>query len=153
MPTYLKASHYRSILKGITWRVIALIDTILLVLLITCFFDNCSIESAVKIGFAELLVKLIIYYIHERIWENRYKGKLITSLDTLFKTISWRLIASLTTFMVAGTILENFDKIVMSITILELGTKFILYYLHERAWLKIPLGEIRHFFSGGNKLN
>lgn len=153
METYLKASHYRSVLKGISWRVIALIDTILLELLITCFFDNCNIKSALKIGFAEVIVKLIIYYIHERIWENHYKGKLITSIDTLFKTISWRLIASLTTLIIAGTILKNFDKIVMSIAMLEFGTKFILYYLHERAWLKIPLGKIRRFFSGGNKLN
>ncbi|MCF6303556.1 MAG: DUF2061 domain-containing protein, partial [Devosiaceae bacterium] len=42
-------------------------DTILIVLLITCIMGECSIENALKIGLIEFVVKLAIYYFHERI--------------------------------------------------------------------------------------
>lgn len=144
MARYIRASHIRSILKGISWRVIATTDTILVVLLVTCLAGECSIESAIKIGFAEFLIKLAIYYVHERIWENRRKGQEITTKTTLYKTISWRVIATTTTFIIAGAVLESFDMIALAIAGVESITKFVLYYLHERMWLKLPLGKIRN---------
>ncbi len=51
-----KESHIRSIIKGISWRIIATSDTILIVLLITCLYGNCSLENALKIGAIEFLV-------------------------------------------------------------------------------------------------
>ena len=78
MVTPKKSSHIRSILKGISWRFIATTDTILVVLLITCLLGNCSIENAIKIGASEFLLKLAIYYFHERIW-LRILGKEATT--------------------------------------------------------------------------
>jgi uncharacterized membrane protein len=146
MAKYIRASHIRSILKGISWRIIATADTILVVLFVTCIFDVCSIESAIKIGFAEFLLKLAIYYVHERIWENKRKGQEITTKRTLYKTISWRIVATTTTFIIAGTVLESFDMIALGIAGVESVTKFILYYYHERIWIKLPLGKIRNYF-------
>ncbi len=148
MAKYIRASHIRSILKGISWRIIATADTIFVVLFVTCLFDVCSIESAIKIGFAEFLIKLAIYYVHERIWENRRRGQEITTQRTLYKTISWRIIATTTTFIIAGAVLESFDMIALCIAGVESVTKFILYYYHERIWLKLPLGKIRNALLG-----
>ncbi len=145
MAKYIRASHIRSILKGISWRVIATLDTIAVVLAVTCFFDSCSLESALKIGFSEFLIKLAIYYVHERIWERRRRGQEITTKTTLYKTISWRIIATSTTFVIAGAILDNFDSIALAIAGTESISKFILYYGHERIWLKLPLGRIRNY--------
>lgn len=145
MAKYIRASHIRSILKGISWRIVATTDTIVVVLAVTCFFGNCSLENAIKIGFAEFLIKLAIYYVHERFWENKRKGQEITAKRTLFKTISWRIIATTTTFIIAGTILDSFDQIAMYIAGVETVTKFVLYYAHERVWLKLPLGRIRNY--------
>ncbi len=146
MTTYKKESHLRSVIKGISWRIIATADTIAVVLLVTCLYGECSIESAIKIGFLEFFVKLLVYYVHERIWQNIYNGKIITKTDTLKKAISWRILATSMTFIISGAILDSFDKVALSIALTELFTKFALYYLHERLWLKLPLGRIRRFF-------
>ncbi len=98
-----------------------------------------------KIGVAEFLIKLGIYYVHERAWQGALKGKNTESRTVLYKTIVWRIIATTGTFIISGAILENFDEIALLIALSELLTKFILYYFHERFWLKIPLGKIRGF--------
>jgi uncharacterized membrane protein len=120
------------------------------VLLVTCLTGNCSLENALKIGFAEFLIKLLIYYVHERIWQNFRKGDTVTPRQTLYKSISWRIIATTTTFFISGAILNNFDEVALFIALTELITKFVLYYFHERLWLRMPLGKIRsavlHFF-------
>lgn len=146
MSTYKKESHIRSLLKGISWRVVATTDTILIVLLITCISGNCSVESALKIGAIEFLLKFIVYYIHERVWQGVLTNKTVTQILTLKKTISWRIAATLMTFIISGTVLETFDEIALYIALTELFTKFVLYYLHERLWLKLPLGRIRQYF-------
>lgn len=146
MGKYKKESHLRSIIKGISWRIVATSDTILIVLAITCLSGNCSIHDAVKIGVAEFLIKLIVYYVHERAWQRALKDGKLSARKTLFKTISWRVIATTMTFVISGTVLKAFDEIALYIALIELFTKFVLYYFHERLWLKIPLGKIRSFF-------
>jgi len=146
MNIYKRSSHIRSVLKGITWRVIATLDTVLVVLLITCFLGECSIDNALSIGLAEFVLKLFIYYIHERIWELRREHGGATKKKTLLKSISWRILASIATFIVAGVILKGFDSVALAIVGVESVTKFILYYAHERIWLRLPLGKVRLFF-------
>ena len=53
----------RHLIKTFSWRVIGTIDTILISLII---FGN--IETALKIGFGETLTKMILYFLHEKIW-------------------------------------------------------------------------------------
>ena len=136
----------RSILKGISWRVIATTDTVLVALLITCLYGQCSLENALKIGAVEFVLKLLVYYVHERIWQRYRKGSVVSKLSTLYKSISWRVVATSMTFIISGTILESFDEVALFIALIELFTKFVLYYLHERLWLRLPLGRIRNYF-------
>jgi len=143
MTTFKKESHLRSIIKGISWRIIATTDTILVVLLVTCLIGNCSLENALKIGIIEFGFKFIVYYIHERVWQFTLKDEIVTKRETLFKSISWRAVATTMTFIISGTILDAFGEIALYIALIELFTKFALYYLHERLWLQIPLGQIR----------
>ena len=146
MGKYKQESHYRSILKGISWRIIATADTILVVLLITCLNGNCSIDSALKIGFFEFFIKLTVYYVHERVWQKILLGKEVNPRQTLYKTISWRIIATTGTFIISGLVLNAFDEIALYVALAELVSKFILYYIHERIWLRLPLGRVRNFF-------
>ena len=147
MTKYKQESHARSLLKGISWRIVATSDTILVVLLVTCVTGNCSIDHAIKIGAAEFLIKFIIYYFHERFWQFVQRDGVVTSRKTLYKTISWRMVATTMTFFISGAILKAYDEIALYIAITELFTKFALYYLHERMWLKLPLGKIRNYFK------
>tara|TARA_Y100000385_G_scaffold12060_1_gene12435 strand:+ start:1687 stop:2142 length:456 start_codon:yes stop_codon:yes gene_type:complete len=148
MTAYKRESHIRSLLKGISWRVIATSDTILLVLLITCLTGNCSIENAIKIGFIEFVIKLLAYYLHERIWQKILIDKKVTKKKTLQKSISWRIIATVMTFLISGSVLNAYDEMALYIALTELFTKLALYYLHERFWLKLPLGRIRYYIFG-----
>lgn len=142
-----KSSHLRSLIKAISWRIIATLDTILVVLLVTCIFEQCSIENAIKIGLLEFLLKLLIFYFHERLWLYFYNRQVKSNKEILYKTISWRFVATFTTFIISGIILEKYDEVVFLITFSEMFTKFALYYFHEKLWLKIPLGKIRRFYK------
>lgn len=53
----------RHILKTITWRIVGTIDTILL-----SYFITGNITTGLKIGGVELITKMVLYYLHERIW-------------------------------------------------------------------------------------
>jgi uncharacterized membrane protein len=152
MTKYKQESHLRSIIKGISWRIVATTDTILIVLLITCLQGQCSIDHAITIGFVEFLLKLLVYYIHERFWQRALRDGIVTQRETLYKTISWRIVATTMTFVISGAILNAYDEIALYIALTELFTKFALYYIHERLWLMLPLGRIRRYFFGKSKI-
>lgn len=60
----------RHILKTITWRIIGTIDTIMLAWLITG-----DPSTGLKIGGIEVITKMILYYLHERVWYKIPFGK------------------------------------------------------------------------------
>jgi uncharacterized membrane protein len=147
MTDQVQESHTRSILKGISWRLVATVDTILVVLFVTCLMGECSLEVAGMIAGIEFIFKLLIYYFHERLWQLYKKSKVVTKKRTLLKSLSWRGVATTSTFFISGYILDSFDEVALGIAITELFTKFALYYFHERIWLKVPLGMVRKKFS------
>jgi adenylylsulfate kinase len=59
----MSSDRIRHILKAITWRVVGTIDTVLLGWLITG-----NLELGLKIGGVEVVTKMVLYYVHERIW-------------------------------------------------------------------------------------
>ncbi len=142
-PVYKDESPLRSLVKSFSWRVIAITDTVLIVLLITCLSGECGIEDALAIGFIEFLLKFVVYFMHERAWVNIQFKNRFGKNRTLYKTISWRTVATVMTCMVAGAILDTTDNTAYYIAGVEIFTKTLLYYLHERLWLSLPLGGLR----------
>lgn len=67
----ISSSQVRSLLKAFTWRVVASLDTLILVWIITG-----SLEAGATIGIIEIGTKIFIYYGHERLWD-RVQVKLI----------------------------------------------------------------------------
>ena len=63
----------------------------------------------------------------------------VTKLRSLFKTISWRIVGTLDT-MALGWIITGDPLLGLKIGALELFTKMILYYFHERLWLQSKFG-------------
>ncbi len=63
--------HKRSLLKAICWRVLATTSTMAIVYL----FTGEALLS-VGIGAVEVVVKLLLYYGHERVWNWITWGKL-----------------------------------------------------------------------------
>jgi uncharacterized membrane protein len=57
----------RSILKAITWRVIAFLVTV-----IAIYIYSKDIKESLIVGISANTIKIFLYYVHERIW-NRIK--------------------------------------------------------------------------------
>ena len=65
----------RSLMKTLTWRIIAFLVTILAV-----YIYSKDIKESLVIGISANLVKIFLYYAHERIW-NRVKFGRIKQSD------------------------------------------------------------------------
>lgn len=57
----------------------------------------------------------------------------------ILKTITWRIVGTLDTMLI-GWLISGDPTIGLSIGGLELATKTLLYYLHERAWYRSDYG-------------
>lgn len=64
-------SHYRSVLKALSWRFLATMITVAVALIVTR-----QLAFAAKIGMADTILKLAVYYAHERIWDNLKYGRM-----------------------------------------------------------------------------
>lgn len=53
----------RSLLKSISWRIVATLTTVVLV-----FIFGKDLTLASVVGITEFIAKFVIYYIHERVW-------------------------------------------------------------------------------------
>jgi len=131
----MRSTVKRHIAKTITWRVVGTLDTILLGWLLTG-----DISTGVSIGAVEFATKMVLYFIHERIWfKVRVFREASSNVRHILKTITWRFVGTMDT-MFLGWLISGSAEIGLSIGGLELFTKMILYYLHERIWYKSLFG-------------
>ena len=131
----MRSTVKRHIAKTITWRVVGTLDTILLGWLLTG-----DISTGVSIGAVDFATKMVLYFIHERIWfKVRVFREASSNVRHILKTITWRFIGTMDT-MFLGWLISGSAEIGLSIGGLELFTKMILYYLHERIWYKSSFG-------------
>jgi len=143
LKVHLVNSRRISLLKGISWRIIGSLDTVLLSFLFTGNF-----EKAVQIGGIELFTKVFLYYFHDRAWLYFHIGKKKVLLEgshviyedkhwrSLAKSISWRIIGTIDTMIIAFFITGRFNT-AFKIGITEVFTKMLLFYFHERVWTAI----------------
>jgi uncharacterized membrane protein len=128
----LDTSHKRHVAKSITWRIVGTLDTFFLSWIIT---GNSMM--GLKIGLSEIATKMVLYYFHERVW---FKINLPNSNKRhLFKTFSWRIVGTLDTFVLAW-IITGSPFTGFKIGVVEIVTKMIFYYIHEKLWYRIDFG-------------
>jgi len=60
---------------------------------------------------------------------------------SIIKAVSWRVLGTIDTIVISYIITRSIT-LSASIGIVEIFTKMILYYLHERFWNKINIGRI-----------
>ena len=73
---------------------------------------------------------------------------IVTKKRSFYKSLSWRIIASIDTF-VLSLIIINYSSnkysydLAFYIASLEVVTKTIIYYFHERGWNKLQFGRLK----------
>ena len=65
-----KETKKRAVVKTISWRITATLTTAVLVYLFTG-----ELTIAISVGLLEMLAKMALYYIHERLWDKSHFGK------------------------------------------------------------------------------
>lgn len=152
-PPEIKA--WRSVAKAISWRTIGTLDTFFLSYLMITYvgpyfgLEHTQSEAATAasyIAITEVITKLFIYFFHERAWAKVQWGTLVvdgrrreTNGRSATKTATFRTIASLDTMLLAW-IFTGSMATALSIGGLEIFTKMILYFIHERVWSILPFG-------------
>ena len=63
-------SHARSVVKAISYRIVGTLTTFLITLLI-----SRRITLALSVGLGDVIAKIVIFYVHERIWHKISFGK------------------------------------------------------------------------------
>jgi uncharacterized membrane protein len=122
----------RHLAKTLSWRFIGTIDTMIL-----SWFISGDLTIGLKIGAFEVITKMILYYVHERLWfkskiENKNKRHLI-------KTFSWRAIGTVDTILLGWLITGN-PLTGLKIGGIEVFSKMLLYFIHEKLWYRINYG-------------
>ncbi|MFK7941333.1 MAG: DUF2061 domain-containing protein [Paracoccaceae bacterium] len=150
-------SPKRSLAKAVSWRVVGTLDTLLLSFVILTFLapllgmnegshaDNA--KTATFIAVTEVATKMVLYYLHERGWARLRWGMFrdesgawkTSARRSGVKTATWRVAASADTMLLAWLFTGNIGTAI-SIGGLEVITKLVLYYFHERAWARIAWG-------------
>lgn len=64
--------HWRSVAKAASWRTVGTIDTILISWIITG-----KLSFALSIGVVEVFTKMLLYYVHERLWNRVKSGRVM----------------------------------------------------------------------------
>lgn len=145
----------RSIAKAISWRLIGTIDTLILSYVVITFLGPLfglersrgeALQAVSYIAITEVATKMVLYFLHERFWVWFSWGTSVvngvlreTYARSTSKTATWRTLASLDTILLAW-IFTGSIATAMSIGGLEVTTKLILYFFHERIWSRIGFG-------------
>ena len=107
-------------------------DTIIL-----SWFISGDPTIGLQIGFTESVTKMVLYYLHERVWVRIFIES--SQQRHLIKTVTWRVIGTLDTVLLSWFFTGS-PATGLKIGAAEVITKMVLYYLHERLWYKINFG-------------
>jgi uncharacterized membrane protein len=77
-------------------------------------------------------------FIYEAILMKKHQSH-ETHKRTLVKSITWRIAATLITFITVIVFTQD-PTLALSLSFLDLLFKFIGYYVHERAWVRVEWG-------------
>ena len=112
------------------WRIIVSILSVAIV-----YFFTRKFTIAFSFLGLEFFIKTALYYAHDKIWNNVNTPAKNSKYRPLALTLSWRIVATITTLI----ILEFFTEtgVALAATFTEVIIKTIVFYLHEHLWQKL----------------
>ena len=90
--------------------------------------DSGDIFTGFKISAIEVITKMVLYYMHERLWFNSTVSD--SSKRHIYKTFSWRFLGTADTIAI-GWLISGDPFIGLQIGFVEVITKMILYFLQK----------------------
>ncbi len=70
-------THLRSVVKGISWRILATCVTMIVVFL---YYDEWT--AAALVGLMDALTKVVLYWGHERLWQRLTWGRILPTVSS-----------------------------------------------------------------------
>ena len=119
----------RHVAKSFTWRALGTLDTLLLSWIIAK-----DLTVGIQIGALEVITKMVLYYVHERLWFHSSISD--SNKRHIIKTFSWRALGTIDTILLSWLITGN-PLTGLKIGGVEVVTKMVLYFLHEKLWYRI----------------
>jgi uncharacterized membrane protein len=133
-------SSVRSIAKSVSYRVLMTLVTIYVAWAITS-----DVAFAASIGIIDTLIKLNLYYFHERTWSRillvRMRNRENFRAVNFSKAVSYRILGTVMTIFAAWTITGDM-RFAAAIASIDFLIKTAAYYIHERAWGHINYGRV-----------
>jgi len=82
------------------------------------------------------------FFVDKKMTNNGYEQdrQMEKPLRSIIKSISWRIIGTLDTILISWLVTGKL-ALAFSIGVVELFTKMLLYFFHERLWNKISWGK------------
>ena len=154
-----RPTDLRMLVKAFSWRIVGSLDTFLLSLLLLTFLapllhisaggSSHHARTAGYIAGTEFFTKILLYYLHERIW-TRYRWNVRQRSNRIdegygrngAKAVTWRVVGFVDT-VILSLIFTGSATLAVSIGGLEVLTKITLYVIHERLWQRLRFGLTR----------
>ncbi len=70
-------THLRSVVKGMSWRMLATLVTTIVV-----FLYSGEWTMAAAVGLIDALAKIVLYWGHERLWQRITWGRLLPTVSS-----------------------------------------------------------------------
>lgn len=127
----IKENNKRTIARTISYRFWVMVS-----FFVTGFIFSMPLDAIVKLSIAGWTIGLVLYFIHEKIWDrfNLWKdGYYDRHARTAGKTISWRLLSVVAVWVIGlfvGVSTEQSFAYSLVSNAMFLG----IHYIHERIW-------------------
>lgn len=132
-------SHVRSFIKGIIYRVLAVVSMTLLSL-----YFGATMSQALSIGSIVVVLGIVMYYAHERVWLLSSWGRSGVGNDSVarsvIKTITYRFLTMIVTVVMAKLIMTASNSTAVELAILQAVINTSLFFIIERISNKIKWG-------------
>jgi uncharacterized membrane protein len=128
---FVSETHLRTLAKTVGYRVCS----ILLTMAVTAILGGTGGQVAAMGGFA-LVLGSLTYYLHDRAWLftgwNRDDKGVDSNKRILLKTIAYRIVVLIMTFIIAKFVLDGSTQTAATFALVMLVANAVLYFVWEK---------------------
>lgn len=124
--------HKRSIVRSVIWRLIG----IAFLAGVTYFYTGSLVQTTM-ITLLHHGIFVVVYYLHERVWMNRFDSWKYKKYARIF---TYEIILGNGILGIISLIITGSWTLVTYITLTYILNKLWMYYLYDRAWDRIDWG-------------